>query len=96
MKGWEQVRTGKILTGVVSHISVGREPGDVKALQHGRVPRLPVNAVVQDVVHGGSRNIADGHFTLKHTKQETGDVRLTGAYGYRQLEALNSLMIIDN
>lgn len=61
--------THRVLTWVVAHIGVRREPGDVVAVLHGGVPVPAVLAVVKDVVHGGGRHILDHHFTLKRSRK---------------------------
>lgn len=61
--------TDRVLTWVVAHISVSREPGDVITFQHGGVPLLTVLAIVKDVVHGCSGHVFDCHFTLKHSRR---------------------------
>lgn len=53
-----------VLTGVVAHIGVSREPGDVITLGHGHIPRFTVLVVVKDVVHGGRGHVFDHHLTL--------------------------------
>lgn len=57
-----------VLTGVVAHVGVGRQPGDVVALLHGGVPVSAVLAVVKDVVHGGGRHVLYHHVTLKRSR----------------------------
>lgn len=61
-----------VLTGVVAHISVGGQPGYVEALLHGWVPLHAVLAVMEHVIHGGSRHVFDVHLTLRHTGARSG------------------------
>lgn len=59
----------RVLTWVVAHISIIREPGDVETLRHGGVPIFTVLAIVKNVVHGCSGHIFNWQFTLKRMRK---------------------------
>lgn len=67
-----------VLTWVVAHISVRREPRDVITSHHVGVPALAVPVVMKDVVHGRSRHVCDRRPALKsvwtYESQQRSDV----------------------
>ena len=58
------------LTGIISDVSVGSQPGDVVRVDHVGVPLFAVAGVMEDVIQRLCRHILTHYPHLKHTHRK--------------------------